>query len=298
MLYDVFISHSTKDGDQVSSVLAFLEGHGFKCFVASRDLSHSDQWQGQLSDSLEQSRILLYIHTKNSNQSSEVGREINYFADKCRRPIIVYRLCDAPYSRDRSYYLHSLNYIDSLGGEKDGFSQLLNDVDNALKGNILSKVFQPRQKKNLKYLWGSLAAVALICLFVGLARYRQSRIESLYAQRAASVQNISSSIDSFIVHRDSLAYVFHHIDSAEAIINDFSSKFGPKYSFAFDPGQRRERAISELEEIRSSCIDANASLNDPASVLEGELLDEAMALIEENNLKIRIIDSLLTTANL
>lgn len=38
MKKDVFISYSTKDRPLAESLVNFLEGHGFSCFISSRDI--------------------------------------------------------------------------------------------------------------------------------------------------------------------------------------------------------------------------------------------------------------------
>ena len=44
MKKDVFISYSTKDRPLAESLVNFLEGHGFSCFISSRDIPLGATW--------------------------------------------------------------------------------------------------------------------------------------------------------------------------------------------------------------------------------------------------------------
>ena len=54
MKKDVFISYSTKDRPLAESLVNFLEGHGFSCFISSRDIPLGATWAPYIIDALEE----------------------------------------------------------------------------------------------------------------------------------------------------------------------------------------------------------------------------------------------------
>ena len=214
MKYVAFISHSNKDGKALHSVREYLEKCGFSCFASERDLRHNANWQTQLVDAMDNSSMLVYLHSRAANDSAEVSREINYFADKCHRPILVYRLDDVPYNKDRAYYLQSINYIDSLLRPEDGLDRLADNVRNTLNGLPAQLLDDPAARRRRKLLRIGLPILAAILLAVGLLGFHaweKKEMRTLLAESAG----ILARAEDWLAREDSLAFVLPAIDRAE-----------------------------------------------------------------------------------
>ena len=69
MKYDVFISYSSKDQKIIEALCHYLEDHNLRCFVAYRDIPKGEDWGTHIPPAIKESKIFIYVHTKNSNKS-------------------------------------------------------------------------------------------------------------------------------------------------------------------------------------------------------------------------------------
>ena len=292
MKYVAFISHSNKDGKAIRTVRDFLESHGYSCFASERDLFHNAGWQAQLVEAMDSSEMLIYIHSKNANDSPEVGREINYFADKCHRPILVYRLDDIPYNRDRSYYLQSINYIDSLVSPSDGLDQLEENVKRTLEGRDAKKLDNNPGKARiiLRHLAIPLAAVAVLACAFLVFHWRESR-------KAAGLQSQSatllSSAERWLSAEDSLEFVLPAIDEAQDLYGQISYLLTVKAPEGPDFQGIRDESVRTLAGIRERRINTVKALYEPLKYASRQNSIQSMEIISANIKKVFLLDSLL-----
>lgn len=116
-LFDVFISHSSKDSELVKKVIKVLNKNGFNCYCdwtsdsdfLKRELV-SDYTKIVLEKRLEQSKSLFFIRTENSIASDWVKFEIEYF-------------------KSLGKAIYSIDYIDD---HKSGFNEVAFDLDNEI----------------------------------------------------------------------------------------------------------------------------------------------------------------------
>ncbi len=84
---DVFIAYSSKDMAEVNELTDFLEGEGFSCFVALRNLRHgkgaAENYQRLLETAMRSCKSVVFISTGNSRDRScdALGVELPYFRD-------------------------------------------------------------------------------------------------------------------------------------------------------------------------------------------------------------------------
>lgn len=53
MKYDVFISHSSKDHEEVVSLVEYLEKNNISCFVSYRDIPKGSVWATVITEAIE-----------------------------------------------------------------------------------------------------------------------------------------------------------------------------------------------------------------------------------------------------
>ncbi len=296
MGYTVFISHSTKDEKAVAAIRQYLEGCGYSCFVSGRDLRHNDVWQAQLVNAMDSSRMLLYVHSGSSNASAEVCREINYFSDKCHRPVLVYRLSDEAYNSDRAYYLQSINYIDSLDRVESGLEQLAANVKNTLEGKP-AVTYRQKISGIRKSLVPILlpVAVVLVLAAAGLGIYRgihnkqQARAEACIAESEALLTRASACL----ADDDSLAFGLDLIEKARSVMAECDElrTVGGVETPDFD--QLKEDYIASLTELRQSRINTVKGLYEPLKYTSKENMEPFVSSIVSSIEGIHRLDSLL-----
>ena len=292
MKYVAFISHSNKDAKALHMVREHLESCGFACFASERDLMHNAGWQAQLVEAMDASDMLVYLHSRNANESAEVGREINYFADKCHRPILVYRLDDVAYNRDRVYYLQSINYIDSLSDPSEGLGQLAENVKHTLDGQSLLKQGGGAARSGRllrKMLVPALAAIVLIVCGLGFHSWEKKKVRTLQEQGAG----ILSRVDGWLADEDSLEFVMPAIDEAEDVFGRSDGFLTVKAPDAPDFPEIREKSIQTMNEIRTRRINTVKALYEPMKYASRENGAASTGPIMANIEKIHVLDSLL-----
>ena len=87
MLYDVFISHSSKDHDAVDEVASFLKKNGIKCFTDDTNLHAGGNFPKILAPAIRESSLVLLIFSSNSDISGDVFKELK-IAEKRKKTII------------------------------------------------------------------------------------------------------------------------------------------------------------------------------------------------------------------
>lgn len=292
MSYTAFISHSNKDLKALHAVREYLESKGFSCFASERDLLHNAGWQSQLVEAMDASSMLVYIHSKNSNVSAEVGREINYFADKCHRPILIYRLDDVPYNRDRAYYLQSINYIDSLVNPADGLEQLASNVKHTLEGLPVEGQAESLGKAGVLVRKAAIPALVIaLLLILGLGFHFLEKGKVRRLQERGS--GILAQVDGWLAHEDSLEFVMPGIDEAESVFSQCGSAITVKTPEAPDFQEIRERSLQTMSDIRTRRINTVKALYEPLKYASRENIITSAGAIASNIEKIHALDSLL-----
>lgn len=296
MTYTAFISHSTRDARAVEEIRKYLEHSGYACFVSNRDLMHNANWQEQLVSAMDSSSMLIYVHSASSNASAEVCREINYFADRCHRPILVYRIDDEPYNSDRSYYLQSINYIDSLDKASSGLDQLAANVKATLEGRA-TQTYRQKGKGLRKTLLPILIPVFVVIALAaaGYAMYHKihvselSKVEACQAASGALLDKAQACLEN----EDSLAVGLGYIDRAEATMAECDGLKTVEKVEKPDFQQHRADYLSAVSEIRASKINTVKGLYEPLKFASEEHLSQFTGPILSTIEDIRKIDALL-----
>lgn len=99
MTHDVFISYSNKDrtaADAVCSII--MEQNGIRCWMAPRDITPGLPFAEAIIDGIKGARIFILIYSSNSNNSSQVIKEVDR-AVHHKLAIIPLRLEDVPMTK-------------------------------------------------------------------------------------------------------------------------------------------------------------------------------------------------------
>jgi hypothetical protein len=131
MKYDIFISYSSKDQKIVEGLSAYLEQQGIRCFVAYRDISKGVIWAAAITEAIENCQCMVVVFSGNFNSSPQVDREIEMCAEE-KKPIIPFKIQDAPLSGAKKYYLKNINWIDAFPDPEKCFGELYQAVRKLL----------------------------------------------------------------------------------------------------------------------------------------------------------------------
>src|SRR5205085_11771870 len=113
MVHDVFISHSAQDKAVADAVCAAFEEDGIRCWVAPRDVRPGRSFPGEITRAIQQSKVMVLIFSRHSNNSEQVLREVQLAVDS-HLPIVRLRIEDVPLSDDLRYYLSTPHWLDAL----------------------------------------------------------------------------------------------------------------------------------------------------------------------------------------
>ena len=134
MTHDVFISYSTNDQTIVEGVSHYLEQNGIRCFVAYRDIPRGVVWAAAITEAIEISKLMIVVFSEHFNRSPQVDREIEMCIEE-GKPILTFKIQNAPFTGAKKYYLKNINWIDAFPNPNECFGLLLESVKKLLPQN-------------------------------------------------------------------------------------------------------------------------------------------------------------------
>lgn len=132
--YDIFISYSRKDIEVVDSFCSIFDAAGISYWI-DREGIGADSFKSVIVDAIENSTIVVFFSSRNSNQSKWTAREIGVAVDS-DKTIIPIRIDDSPYNKEVKFDLVNLNYYDLYNGNSDVLSSILKSIDEKLPHNV------------------------------------------------------------------------------------------------------------------------------------------------------------------
>ncbi|MDJ0740302.1 MAG: toll/interleukin-1 receptor domain-containing protein [Gammaproteobacteria bacterium] len=100
----VFISHASDDESFAGDIAAAIEGRGYRCWIAPRDIPPGTaSWAGAIADGVTGSRLLLVLLTGRAMASRQVLREIA-LADQHGLALLAVRADAEALSKEMRYY--------------------------------------------------------------------------------------------------------------------------------------------------------------------------------------------------
>lgn len=123
-LYDIFISYSSKDAKVINALCHYLEERNLRCFVAYRDVPYGQDWGPYIVQGIKDAKVMVYVHSKKSNDSIETTREIN-LACKYDCEIIPFKIDSIEYVAEKEYRLTNVNWLDAFPGDPANYFERL-----------------------------------------------------------------------------------------------------------------------------------------------------------------------------
>jgi formylglycine-generating enzyme required for sulfatase activity len=160
MKYDVFISYSRKDyvddkenvlpDSPVKAIMEFLDEKNISYWIDKKGIYSSSQFVKLITQAIRDSKMLLFVSSKNSNASDYTAGEIIEARNK-GKAIIPMRIDETPFSEDYRILINKFDHIDFL--KVNAFSKLLNAITkekeriNKLEAEELRKREEENKRK-------------------------------------------------------------------------------------------------------------------------------------------------------
>lgn len=173
MAHDVYLSYDETDLETALDVCETLENSGLKCWMKTRDVDGDSRVQAIIK-AIKESKVLLLIHSKNSQHSKFINNEVNEAFD-ADRSFLVYYIDDYKLDGSLEFFLKTKPSINA-----DEHSNLL--VKNTK--NLVNK--QKREdrklsnviKKNKKAVAIGIVALIVIVAAVGFMMFNSNQTSS------------------------------------------------------------------------------------------------------------------------
>ena len=147
-MFDVFLSHSTKDLSAVNTILEYLESNGIKCWIAPREITGGKIYAEEIVEGIQACPVFLLVLSEASILSKHVLSELDTAFNE-NRSIIPFCIDDAITSRAFSYYLRASQRV-------DGRPPLAGKLED-LKATIISNIPELAVERERKLAYSVLA---------------------------------------------------------------------------------------------------------------------------------------------
>jgi hypothetical protein len=131
--HDVFICFSSKDEAIARGVVQFLEARAVKCWISARDVEPGRNYQESIVQALEGAEIIVFLFSDNSNQSSEIKKELSLGAS-ANVAVIPLRLSNVSPSGALRYELATRQWIDLFPDREAALDRLVESINEILHG--------------------------------------------------------------------------------------------------------------------------------------------------------------------
>ncbi len=126
---DIFISYTTADKNAAESLVAYLEGMGYTCFIAPRDIDSGKAYASNLVTAISNCKLVVLIASSAINASEHCLNEVDVVTER-KKPILPIFIEEFSLNDDYRYYLgrkqQILAYPDKF---EKYFSKILDGVE-------------------------------------------------------------------------------------------------------------------------------------------------------------------------
>ena len=162
-MHDVFISYSFENKALADRICHHLEQNHVRCWYAPRDVSPGADFREAIMEAIQQSKRLVLIYTKASNQSRDVRNEITA-AFKASCPILPFRIDDVQMEPSLAYYLNGVHWLDAVTPPMEKRIQELYETVVSIINKKAAPVHpKPKPKKKI-WKW----LLALLAVYAGI----------------------------------------------------------------------------------------------------------------------------------
>lgn len=173
MAHDVFISYSSKDKAVADAICAHIENKKLRCWIAPRDISPGADWGKSIIEAINGSSLMVLIFSGNSNESTQVVREVERAVSK-GIPIIPFRIEEIMPNDSMEYFISTTHWLDALTTPLENhIEELVKIVNNVLNPpeymeteNLRDNYIVKKTKKSILKKFLNYSALIITGIFV------------------------------------------------------------------------------------------------------------------------------------
>jgi hypothetical protein len=143
MAHDVFISYAHEDRTVANAVVATLEGHSIRCWIAPRDILPGDDWGSAILDAIKEAHAMVIVFSSHSNNSNQIKREVERAVHQ-GIAVIPLRIEDVLPSKTLEYFISTQHWLDALTPPLEQHLTHLADTITVLLAKKSGRVETPR----------------------------------------------------------------------------------------------------------------------------------------------------------
>ena len=156
--YDVFISYSRKDyvkddveipGNPITAIMDCFDQNGVSYWVDKKGIYSGDEFVKEISTAIVNSKMLVFVSSKNSNESEYTCGEI-LKAKKTKKTIIPFIIDECDFNEKFEILLLPLNHIDYVNQPNTALPELLRTVNK--EKERIRLIEEKQNEENLKEL--------------------------------------------------------------------------------------------------------------------------------------------------
>ena len=207
--YDIFISYSRKDSEQVLSIAKKLTEEGYSVWIDTTGIESGDEFKSVIAEAIKKSKVFVFFSSFAANKSPWTVKEVNT-AVHLNKTIIPVKLDNTEYNESLLLDLSGLDFINYRDNPNFGLQKLLRSLrkhlSNASQGlqnynidlNSYGKSTSASQGSNTKnYLIAAVVLAALIiCYLVFNNKDDNKEIAAAHTEQAVVDENSTSSTES------------------------------------------------------------------------------------------------------
>lgn len=165
MKYDVFISYSRKDSATADIICQALDKAGISYFIDKQGINGGFEFPAILANAIIESRIILFLASKNSYQSKFTNAELTFaFNEKPKNCIMPYIIDGSELPTELRFVFSNINWrrIHDCPIE----TSLMEELKTMLQGKISPQ--QQLSKPKVKQVWLYTLLIATVMTAVGI----------------------------------------------------------------------------------------------------------------------------------
>ncbi len=162
--YSAFISYASPDLEKAEAICQNLEGSGFTCWIAPRNVRPGKEYGEEIILGIQNSRCLVLVLSEAANDSTFVRREVERAVSK-NKPVFPVRIEDVLPSTGLELFVSTTHWIDAwsppLERHWEALARELKDQDTIK--DLARTAQRGRRKKALpKWLAGAASLLAIV----------------------------------------------------------------------------------------------------------------------------------------
>jgi hypothetical protein len=113
LAHDVFVSYAKEDKATADALVATLEQHQIRCWIAPRDVLPGQDYAEMLIEAIGDAQVMVLVFSANANDSPHVMTEVERAASK-GIAILPLRIEDVAPSKSMEYFISKTHWLDAL----------------------------------------------------------------------------------------------------------------------------------------------------------------------------------------